>query len=300
MPIFNIVKILPLLLLSSLSLALIDTKEFILLCDYPEQNKINELKHSIAQTNIDDFKEWLTNSNIDSIYTSPLAYAVVKNNLAIIKLILDACLKYRINHWELTTSTGMSMLSVAANEQYVDAIKLLLKYNHPVYMDKTNKTSALHLAASNNNITICKILIDTGGYLVHSKDSKHKTPVNYFIEHYEVDFVLELLERFPITNNIFPLDINGKSYLHHAVLYEIPNLTSYLVAVGFDYKQKDYSGVTPFGLARYQQDNTILQLLESEEQERKTSCCNFCRILLNFNKHDISYIATKQNYKKLY
>jgi ankyrin repeat protein len=283
MPILNIIKTLPLLLLSSLSLALIDTDEFKLLCDNPKQNEINELQYNIAQTNTNNFQTWITTYNIDNIYTSPLVYAVAKNNIAIIKLLLDACLKHRINYWEFTTSTGTSMLTIAASKQYIDTIKLLLRYSHPIYMDRANKTSALHQAAIKGNIDICRMLVTTGGDLVHSKDTKHKTPINYLIENHEIDFVLELLERFPINSNIFPLDMEGRSYLHHAVLHEIPSLTSYLVAVGFDYKQKDYNGITPFGLAKYQQDDTILQLLEAEEQERKNSCCSCYKMLFSYN-----------------
>jgi ankyrin repeat protein len=300
MHILNTIKILLVLftlLTTSLSSALIATKEFKLLCNYSDKNKINNLTQELAQINADNFYSWI--SNFDNIYTSPLIYAVYKNNIPIIKLLIDTCLKHRITYWEFLTHTGMSILSVAAREQHVEAVTLLLKYNHPVSMDKANNTSALHQAAIKDNIVICRLIIAKDSNLIHCKDIRQITPINYLIENNEAYYVLELLENFPANKNIIPLDMNGKSYLHHAVINFMDDVVHCLLAEGFDYNQKDYSGVTPLGLAKYQQDSTILHLLESEELARKNNCCGLRRILSGSNNKNINFYSHKQNYKYL-
>jgi ankyrin repeat protein len=284
------------LLISDTSSALIDVKEFKLLCNFANEEKINNFAQKLAKTDTSDFQLWI--ASFDAIYPSPLIYATHKNNIPIIKLLINACIKRDINFWEITDSDGKSLLSIAAGEQYIDVIKLLLKYKHPVYMDEANITSALHQAAMKPNTEICNLIIEQNSKLIHCKDIHLRTPINYLIDKSLEHYVLDLLERFPVHKKMIPLDINGRSYLHHAVINYMYDVVNYLLEKGFDYNQKDYSGVTPLGLSKYQQDETILRILEAEDKNRKQKyCCCFRNILLRSHSNDIIFSSLKQNYK---
>jgi ankyrin repeat protein len=291
----KILLVLLTLLISGTSSALIDAKEFKLLCNFSNEEKINNFTQKLAQTNASDFQLWI--SSFDSIYPSPLIYATHKNNIPVIRLLINACIKRDINFWEFTDIDGKSLLSVAASEQYVDVVRLLLQQKHPVYMDKANTTSALHQAAMKPNIEICNLIIEQNSQLIHCKDINLMTPINYLINNNLEDYVLDLLEKFPIHKKMIPLDINGRSYLHHAVINYMYDVVHYLLEKGFDYNQKDYLGVTPLGLSRYQQDETIAQILEAEDKNRKQKlCCCFRSILLRSHSNDIIFSSSKQNY----
>jgi ankyrin repeat protein len=240
-----------LLVVALAAYSLPDVETFTEICSLACENKASKKLSSILRAETKTARLlWL--SKFNAHFNSPIVYAVFKNNIPIIKELIEICLEDEISYYKLTTNDGVSMLTLAASMNQVKVIELLLYYNHPIIMDVNYKSSsALHEAAKLGNEYICRLLTKTkaGISLLHTKDYQHKTPVNYLIENKQERLVLILLTYAPVDADNIPLDSKGMNYLHYAVMNDLNYVVSLLLKQGdIDPWQKSFSQKTPLDL----------------------------------------------------
>jgi len=95
-------------------------------------------------------------NSTDNFGCSPLHVAAEKNNIDVVKLLLQQN-NIDIN---ITDNIGRSPLYIAAANNSIDVVKLLLQQNNIDINITTNKgLSPLHVAAANNSIDVVKLLL---------------------------------------------------------------------------------------------------------------------------------------------
>jgi ankyrin repeat protein len=275
------------LLIANACYALPNNDEFKRMCQFKDRySQIITLEKVLNETTAALFLNWMHDFN--DFLNSPLAYAVSAGNIPIIKLLIDFCIKEGIPYDNFITTSGVSLLSIAVMCKHTKVVCLLLDdYQHPVTMDNLaeNKTSALHQAAINGDIYTCKLLINTGKDLIHCKDYKELTPINYLMDTANQEFIIELLDKYPVNKNNIPLDSLGQSYLHHAVKNKLCQIVEKLLDMNFDPSKKNHKGETPIYLAINQCENIALQQMLSKAKEQNNSCMSLnCLRFLSRNK----------------
>jgi ankyrin repeat protein len=284
------------------SYSLPSEKEFKRMCNsiYEHVNAEN-LQDILSKTSDEECINWI--STFNRYYQSPIVYAVHSGNIPIIKILLNMCIKLNLVFHLFAKLDGTSMLTIAAKENNTELIELLLKNNHPIKFDtNNNRVSALHIVAIQNNITAFKLILkyQKDNQLLHEPDYNGFTPINYLIENSQQDFILELLQLFPIDKNNPPLSKDNMSYLHYAVIYEMHNVILLLLQQGLNCNQKSIIGVTPLDLSKIYRNKNIENLLLSSLDKKKY----FCFKTLSFNglKYKILCCSTPKNdeYSYLY
>jgi ankyrin repeat protein len=287
---------------SILSYSLPSEKEFKHMCNsiYEHTNATN-LQEILYKTSDEECITWI--SNFNRYYQSPMVYAVHSGNIPIIRILLDLCIKLNLVFHLFTKLDGTSMLTIAAKENNTELIEFLLENNHPIKFDTgNNSVSALHIVAIQNNITAFKLILkyQKDNQLLHQPDYNSFTPINYLIENSQQDFILELLQLFPIDKNNPPLSKDNMSYLHYAVIYDMYHVVKLLLQQGLNCSQKSIIGLTPLDLSKIHRNHHITNLLLSCLDKKKYS--RFKTLSLNRIKYKIlcCYIPKNNDYNSLY
>lgn len=97
-----------------------------------------------------------------------------------------------VNEW---SSQGFTPLTIAVYFNKVDIVRLLLskKVNPNAVTKNEQLTTALHIAASNNNEEIGKLLIEANAN-VNAIQATGETPLHFAAQHGNIDFIVALLE----------------------------------------------------------------------------------------------------------
>jgi ankyrin repeat protein len=239
-----------LLVITLVSYSLPNVEEFTKMCRSTYQKEFaKELASMLYTANKTTRLIWMSKFNHQ--FNSPIVYAVFNKNIPIIKVMIEISLQDNISYYKLTTRDGISMLTLAASMNQVEIIKLLLNNGNQLSMDISYKTSsALHEMAKCGSIHICKLLAETknGRHLLHAKDYKQKTPINYLMERKEEFFVLRLLNYMPLDINNVPLDSKGMNYLHYAIIYDLNFVVRKLLQQGINPYQESFSKIAPIDL----------------------------------------------------
>jgi ankyrin repeat protein len=276
------------LLIANICYALPSNNEFKRMCqDKNCTSKVEILENMLNKTPADFFLNWM--HNFDDFLDSPLAYAVNSGHTPIIRLLIDYCIKNNIVYYKFITTSKISLLSIAVMRGHTKIVDLLVNnYQHPVIMDDTteNKTSPLHQAAIKADIYTCKLLVDAGKDLIHCKDHREFTPINYLMGTADQNFIIELLDKYPIPKNNIPLDSLGQSYLHYAVKNKLCKVVEKLLDLNFDPTKQNYAGETAIYLAIHQCENMALQRMLSKAKEQD-NCC--------FPVNCLSFLSRNQN-----
>ncbi len=287
--------------MSMLSYSLPSEKEFKLICNsiYEHANS-TKLQDILYKTSDEECINWI--SNFNRYYQSPIVYAVHSGNIPVIKTLLNLCVKLNLVFHLFTKLDGTSMLTIAAKENNTELIELLLENNHPVKFDVGNNVSALHIVAIQNNITAFKLILkyQKDNQLLHQPDCNGFTPINYLIENSQQNFIIELLQLFPVDKNNPPLSKDNMSYLHYAVIYEMYNVVKLLLQQGLDCNQKSLIGLTPLDLSKIYRNQNIANLLLLSLDKKKYF--RFKTFSFNGIKHKIlcCYIPKNNDYNSLY
>ncbi|WP_343555362.1 ankyrin repeat domain-containing protein [Sphingobacterium sp.] len=97
-----------------------------------------------------------------------------------------------VNEW---SSQGFTPLTIAVYFNKVDIVRLLLskKVNPNAVTKNEQLTTALHIAASNNNEEIGKLLLEANAN-VNVIQATGDTPLHFAAQHGNIDFIVALLE----------------------------------------------------------------------------------------------------------
>ena len=259
-------------------------------CLYSQDEGGYKFKKLLEKASIAERKLWY--SKFDYFFQSPVVYAVFKENIEIMNIIIEQMQEDNICFYTPTNVDNESILTIATKKNNFRLIAEILKYNPPVTMDNSKKkNSALHEAAKNGYIRICKLLINSKGFenILHVKDANSFTPINYLI-FYDLfeepkereDFIVELLYVYPVHKNDYPLDNYNASYLHYAVVYCLYDVVATLLESGLNPKEKTFLGATAESIARSHYYPDIYKLILKYSSE-------------NFLRYYIKLITYKLN-----
>ena len=205
----------------------------------------------------------------DENYETFLSYAIKRNNIDIINLLLTSPI---LNITYQNEATGNTYLHLAVLQQNIKLIKELLNKN--IYIDMQNKegNTALHLAYYINNIQIIKLLIEN-----------------------DIDFGIKnkkglIAEEIDPTDNIKDIvgyDINSNCNSGETTKYN----SSYKI-------KKDRKKILSNGLDYLFEDNTFLDKQEKDNNIYISNFNNNANLNTINNELNISTINSQKNYDK--
>ena len=144
----------------------------------------------------------------DSYSSSPLSQAVQKDDIAVVELLL----KQNGIDFNSCDKHGRSSLSYAAEKNNVEIVKLLLKQNGIDFNSRDKHgTSPLSYAAGKNNIEIVKLLLKQNGIDLNSHDECGTSPLSCAVQDGHTAIV-ELL----LAQDSF--DVNSRDTCSHSLL----------------------------------------------------------------------------------
>lgn len=239
-----------------------------------------------------------------------ITYAIIKNNINIVKLLLT-----KGSLIDITDQEGRSLLYLPIKYGYNDIIKLLIDHdvksvgisiidskdtysNIPLHYSiffkniyainilieansnpnttDENGNNSLHLAIYTRNYDICKLILDT------DININARTLIGETALHIACNFQLENIVKLLVSNSI---DINAQDYnneitaLIYAVNLNNKNISNYLIDNGADPNIQDFLGNTALHYAIIEEAYQIVHdLLTSKKVSTK----------LNVNIHNIS------------
>lgn len=185
---------------------------------------------------------------------------------------------------DINQRTMSTMLSAAYKNDINKLQSIISLNNNAVHMADYNSTTALHIAATQNNLAACKLLIDTGSD-INALDRHHNTPLDDAVNHGHIDLANYLKSKGAIHGNLSKLQIdlihaasNGdivkvkrlldsgvpvdsadydlRSSLHLAVAENNLDMTRLLLEHGANPNAQDRFGTTPMQDALRQVNRT--------------------------------------------
>lgn len=174
---------------------------------------------------------------------SPLHYAVQKNHLNCVQLLLQY--GANPNTPQVYTETP---LHVAAASGYVECIKLLLDFGADIRSQfGRRRITALHLAAEDDYAECVRLLLD-GGANINATNADGQTPLHLACLAQAVDTVGVLIERGANVNAIYK---DGRTALHAAIVKESRfwDCARMLLEAKVDVNKADNFGYTPLHIA---------------------------------------------------
>jgi ankyrin repeat protein len=161
----------------------------------------------------------------------------------------------------------MDLISACEQENVV-AVKNLLdsgidpNYRCFIHVRYYNGTTALHLAVSDQNFEIVKILLNAGAHL-DITNCRGSTPLMNAVRGGNIDILDYLLKRNPDLNIS---DIYGNSVLHIAIMEYDIKCINILLSYGPDTSLKNNEGYTPLDLAKNKNYKAGIAVLEEYEE----------------------------------
>ncbi len=154
-----------------------------------------------------------------------------------------------------------SALHVAADDEYVEVVRLLLDRGADPNLKNNWKKTPLHNTAQNKSQTVAKLLIDSGAD-ISVQDHKGRTP-------------LHRCKSLPVAKlliskgaDVNAVDNSGYTPLHWAAtpreIVHHPTIV-YLLANGADTSQADNSGLTPRQLAVKSSQDDLVAILDAHK-----------------------------------
>jgi ankyrin repeat protein len=156
----------------------------------------------------------------NDIEQTPLHVAAYDGNLMVMQLLLDAKLQNELNI-NPRSLDGYTPLNLASQENHIDAVKLLLRYNK-IDINIANKDgyTPLHIALANKHIIIAKQLIATGNVNFNLQTVQcGYTPLIFTIRLQSWDIMQDILcvKRETSIFDINLSDNKGDTPLHYAI-----------------------------------------------------------------------------------
>jgi ankyrin repeat protein len=181
----------------------------------------------------------------------PLNQAIVKNDIHLLKTILDK----GVSSKELGYA-----LAAAAGRDNVEAARILLKKGaDPNYREPILSRTPLHIAARENNVAVLSYLLQNKGD-PNAKDKLGWATIHMAIKaEYEYLEIIEILVKAGADINI--VDSYGRTALHRAAIFGKINSVLLLLKLGADSKLIDKRGMTPRDRALANGHNEIANLL---------------------------------------
>lgn len=204
-------------------------------------DKIDELFSLIKNNKYDEFKKKI--DNLEHYYLNSrnksgnylITYAIVQNNIKILKLLLEK--KCNV---DILTQEGRSILYNPMKYEYNDIIELLIQYNKssigvPIVdiKDKYDNTP-LHYAIIFKNIKMIQLLLNNGAK-TNSIDKNGNNSLHLSVIYKNID-ACKMIINYGV--NINAKTNNGETALHKAVIIENIDIVKLLIEKGIDVNVK--------------------------------------------------------------
>ena len=147
--------------------------------------------------------------------TTPVELAIENNHAEVIVLFLNKC-KFNLNHL-LKKSCNQTLVHYAAVSGHLEIAKLLLKLDSVNWnAQDINGNTALHLACTENNVEVGKLVAENcDSSVITAKNKNLQTPVHIACQYGNIEILKSLLAKLFGTLDNFQ-DINGDTVLHIA------------------------------------------------------------------------------------
>ena len=175
----------------------------------------------IQRNNIDGVRDYDNTVNEineeDDFGNTALIYASKKNNIKIVKLLLEV----ETIDVNIENNIGQTALIFVARNNYIEIIKLLLE-NKTINVNLQNRDgdTALIMASSNNNIEVVELLLNIEDINVNLQDINGYTALIFASELYNIEIIKLLLNKGAIvpvkyhySDDINNVLTNWKTYL---------------------------------------------------------------------------------------
>ncbi|MBA2710412.1 MAG: ankyrin repeat domain-containing protein [Tatlockia sp.] len=174
-----------------------------------------------------------------------------------IPFILDVLKKNQFSQEKLS-----SLLIIAAKNDHLDVIQLLVANNATINNPKKFKTTALIEAIKAGNRDIINYLLELE-IDVNQEDSLKNSALFYAVSMNNEEVMLQLLAKIALKNSV---NINGNTVLHLAVMNNSVLLNKLLEIPGIQDlgKIKNIYGKTPLDLAIENKQDDVIKLLEPD------------------------------------
>ncbi|KAJ3449562.1 ankyrin repeat family protein [Anaeramoeba flamelloides] len=173
-----------------------------------------------------------------------------------------SCLKILLAHKaKLTPFLGNTTpLMIVCKKGHSNLIPILLEYGSSVSSRRTfNKSTALHMSASNGHIECCDLLIKNGAD-INSKDRHNNTPLILATKNNHQSAVKFLLENKALVNIV---DKEGNTALHYSNKNQNTEISELLLAFKADPHIQNNKGYSPLHIAsKLGNEINILLLLD--------------------------------------
>jgi ankyrin repeat protein len=148
----------------------------------------------------------------DNNNNTPLHYAIIYNNHEALQILID-------NDSDINSvnSEGNTPLHIAVNNNNIDNIILLLKYNDiQVNLLNNNGLSVFHIAVIKRFIDVLKIFIYDKRFNINVIEIKYNmTPLMYFLDINYINIIIEMLNNGALLSY---QDIYGNNILHQCLI----------------------------------------------------------------------------------
>lgn len=229
-------------------------------------------------------------NTLDEDGKTPLIYAAANGRADILEELLKAKADPNLS---ITNDFLMYPLSVAAEEGFLDSVRLLLKYN--ALIDAQNTTflsTALMLAAMKGRLEVVRELIDAGAD-INAVNKMGASVLFYAASSGQLDVVMELLERGA---DITPVTAHGETALSVAVRKEYTEIAQ-LIASKDKSAQNEHHVLSFLAAAEHGQVDIVRSMIgkgvpyDAQDSKGKTALMlaakaghlDIVRLLLSYN-----------------
>ena len=205
--------------------------------------------------------------------------AVVHHHHALFEKLMET----QMTDMKVYDNTGLNVMQKAV---YANNLKsFLVCYERGMLPQESYKggNTALHVAAANGNLVLCKVLMMITPYLLNERNNMGRTAMHMAVTSGNDKVVLFFLEQERIQPDI--ADSNGLTPLHLAAESGIPSIVRLMLSVDVNVNARDgKKGCAPFKLTRPKRKLLPTQQIELIEKDRlrHTRCSRSGRSPLHF------------------